>query len=322
MDTTSSCKLFQPNILLNLMRGDYIDNSFYGFLAHYKYSDSINLIQSAGENFNYPFFLRSLAKPIQTSLMIDFKTNEFFKFTNEEIAIFSASHTGQNYHIKLVKSILKKIGLNETFLKCGIHPPIVKQNVKHNSEIHNNCSGKHALMLALCVQNGWDTKNYLDFEHPLQTLTLKKIINLSGFKTPPTSLDGCGAPIYAMPLENLAQAFFSLFLNEKYSIIKNSFLNYPEIIGGENRLDTKIMQENKKLIAKVGAGGFLAVLNIEKEDILIIKLCQDNNLQREIIASYALNQLGWIDKNLCEYEAKNLHMAKIGEYIPLFCLNN
>lgn len=306
-----------PANLLNFYRENTVDMQFFGFIQHFS---EAKLIQKIGEDNSYPFFLRSLAKPIQASVLLDFKTDEHFSFTKSEIAIFCASHTAQPYHIKLVKSVLKKIGLSENSLQCGIHAPFAPRKSKLNTQIHNNCSGKHVLMLALCVQNGWSVENYLETNHPLQKIILQKHIELSACNNPIPSLDGCGAPIYGLPLKNIAQAFCKLFSHKKYEIIKNSFLHHPKIIGGENRLDTKIMELAPNLIAKVGAGGFLMVFNTEKNECLLIKLSQDNNTQREIAASFALLQLEWIKCALLDYNNFNLHLAKIGKYKSNFNL--
>lgn len=290
---------------------------FFGFIQHFCKG---KLIQKIGEDNNHPFFLRSLAKPIQASLLTDFQTDKYFSFTEDEIAIFCASHTAQPYHIKIIKSVFKKIGLNENNLQCAIHPPFEARKSKLNTQIHNNCSGKHALMLALCVQNGWNIKNYLETNHPLQKLIFQKHTELSCYNNPVPSLDGCGAPIYGIPLNNIAQTFYKLFSDKKYEIIKNSFLNNPKLIGGENRLDTKIMEKSPKLIAKVGAGGFLMVFNTEKAECLLIKLTQDDNPQRELVAFFALFQLGWVEPSLLNVECCNLHGKKTGEYKPCFKL--
>ncbi len=303
----------KPANLLNLVRNGVIDSSFYGFLAHYQGEE---LLWNLGEAAEHPFFLRSLAKPIQASLMIDFKTHEYFGFNKEEIAISCASHSAQNYHIELVRSILDKTGLSEKALLCGVHPPFAPREDVLNMPVHNNCSGKHALMLALCVQNDWDISNYLDFEHPLQKLIYQKHLELSLANELPKTLDGCGAPIYAFNFKQISRAFLELF--KKYDTLADAFLTSPLVIGGKDRLDSKIMlQSGGKLIAKVGAGGFLIVINPACGEILIIKLTQDNNPQREIIASYALNRIGWLDSPLIDYEFLNLHATCVGEYI--FC---
>ena len=71
-----------------------------------------------GEHNNYPFFLRSLLKPIQASIMADYSTQNYFQFSDEELAIMQASHSGEKIHTALIESILNKAGLNESYLQC------------------------------------------------------------------------------------------------------------------------------------------------------------------------------------------------------------
>ena len=306
--------ILKPELLLTAKRSGLIDAQTYGFWANYS---AKGFLCGTDKTDNYPFFLRSLAKPIQASLLEDFKTNEYFGFNSEQIALFCASHTAQNYHLELVRSVLKKIGLDETALLCGTHPPFAPREDALNTPIHNNCSGKHALMLALCVQNGWNIADYCNLEHPLQKLIYKKHLELSGEKELKHSFDGCSAPVWAMSLEATAKSFLNLF--ERYKLIKNAFLAHPLIIGAQNRTDSKIMLASPNLVAKVGAGGFLLVYNVQKCEALVIRLMQADYSARELIASYILNRLGWLDEPICEQDIKNIHGTPVGEYI--FCDN-
>jgi len=302
--------MLKPALLLTAKRSGLIDAQFQGFLAHY---NACGFLGGAGETHDYPFFLRSLAKPIQASLMEDFGTHLHFGFNDEEIAVFCASHSAQNYHIKLVRSVLKKIGLDEGALLCSTHPPFVPREDASNTAVYNNCSGKHTLMLALCVQNGWNTANYCDFEHPLQRLIYARHLQLSGAKELPVTFDGCGTPIWAMNFKSAAKSFLRVF--EKYNIIKSAFLKHPLVIGGPDRTDTKIMLASPYLIAKIGAGGLLLIFNTAKHEVLIIKMMQEDYLVREIVASNALNWLGWLNSPLCCEEIKNHHGTSVGSYV-------
>ena len=293
--------------LLNFKRNNHTDLSFFGSIFHFNKSGLINGIGDSSA----PIFLRSLAKPIQASLLLDFADN----FNEEEIAVFCSSHTAQDYHLKTIRGVLERFGLSENNLKCGIHPPFAPRNDSENTQIHNNCSGKHTLMLALCILNNWNIENYLSPEHPLQKRILQRHIELSGCGNLIPSLDGCGAPIYALSPENIARAFFNL--DKK---ITNSMRNHPKLAGGDGRVDTKIMECSTQLVSKLGAGGLLLVLN--GDECLIIKLAQDNNHEREVVASTALNQLKWINKPLCDYDGGNLHDDKVGEYRANFNLVN
>ncbi len=144
--------------------------------------------------------------------------------------------------------------------------------------IHNNCSGKHSMMLALCKYKGWSTKNYLDDDHQLNIEIIKKVIELSEVKNEDyvKSKDGCGLPTVATTLTQLGRAFLNLFLDEKYSVIKNAFLKHPYLIGGHERLDSEIIAASENIVAKVGAGGIVVIVNLIKEEAVVIKIADAN----------------------------------------------
>ncbi len=275
--------------------------------------------KTGGENI---YYLRSCAKPLQASLMLDFDIPQIFKLTSEEIALTCASHAGENVHVRLAESLLTKFGLKLSDLKCGVHPPISKNSdfdlkirgIAPN-ELYNNCVGKHLLFLAISKANGWDLKTYDLPEHPLQQLVKKRINELCNInKDYPVTKDGCGVPILSMPLNNIVQGYKNLFSNPKYEIIKNAFLKHPYIIGGENRLDTEIMEANKKLIAKVGAGGLCIIYNTKSEECIGVKVKDCSMEARRIAALEYLNSLGWGVFN-CDNTIKTLHGDIIGKII-------
>ena len=136
--------------------------------------------------------------------------------------------------------------------------------------------------------------NYDNINHPLQKEIKNKIYELCEVKTDyPVTKDGCGVPIYSMPLENMVKGYLNLFCNPKYERIKNAFLNNPYVIGGENRTDTKIIEHSNGLIAKVGASGLCAVVNTELEEAFIVKICDTDMTAREFVTIDLINNLHW-----------------------------
>ncbi len=291
----------KPKCLVQEKRSGLLELEFYGYAVYYNRQKNI---QTFGQTDNCFFFHRSCAKPLQASLIWDYNTKEFFKLTDEEIAVCCASHTGEKVHTDLVKSVLNKAGLGENDLLC---PPIAplseseQKRIKTYSKLHNNCSGKHALMLAICRQNNWDTKTYLEKDHPLQKAVYNQIKELCEAQyNMPYTPDGCGAPNWATSLEDLAKGFLSLFCNDRYKTIQTAFMKNPYISGGTGRLDTQIMQMNKKLAAKVGAGGLCYVVNTETQEVLGFKITDANMRARSIAVIETLIKIGWIDKNSIE----------------------
>lgn len=264
-----------------------------------------------------PFYLRSCAKPLQASLLIDCKAD----FTPEELAFCSGSHAGEECHIKIARQLLDKIGLDESYLKCGIHSPLSRSMQdkmliagEKPSVLHNNCSGKHIGFLAICKKRNWDLETYYEPNHPLQLEVKRKIYKLCNVnKEYPVTTDGCGVPIVSMPLKNLVTGFKNL--NEQYPKIIEAIMNNPYIYGGEDRLDTEIIQKTSDLIAKVGAGGLCVVYNTKTKEGFAVKMDDENTTVRRIVVLDIINKFGWaeidIDKSIRTLSGKIVGEIKV-----------
>lgn len=318
---------YQPIKLIEYIRDGLVEQEHYGFFLK---CDMNKHFIELGDSNDYPFYLRSCAKPLQASLVIDYDLDNFYNMTQEEIAICCASHAGEPCHTQIVKQFLDKIVLKEKYLKCGLHKPLSKieqeklilEN-KIENIFQNNCSGKHTMMLAICKKQGWSLENYDDKNHPLQIIIKNKIYELCEVNEEyPITKDGCGVPIHSMPLKNMVKGYLNLFTNEKYKKIKDAFIKNSYLIGGYDRLDTAIMGANNNLIAKVGAGGICIVVNLEKKECLLVKIMDCDMKARAIALIEALRQLNWLEENAMSHElikAQNkkdiltLHGEKIGE---------
>ena len=159
---------------VDLMRDGVVDQRFFGIVSLFNSKGEVLNYPKIGLENDYPFFLRSLLKPLQASIMADFDTKEHYNF-----------------------SILNKAGLNENHLKCPIIPPLSPHALLHDKvpkRIHNNCSAKHSMMLAISKQLNFPLETYTDVNHPLQKLILNKIRELSEYENPPLGYDGCTLP--------------------------------------------------------------------------------------------------------------------------------
>lgn len=246
------------------------------------------------DNFETPYFLRSCAKPLQATLLVDFGID----LTQKELAVICGSHAGEDCHIEVIRSLLKKYEINENLLKCGIHSPL-SRNMQDNmlmreekpSAIHNNCSGKHAGFLIICKKKGWDMENYDNPDHPLQIAVKNKINEMCEVKGDyPMTTDGCGVPILSMPLKNMVKGFLNIL---NYPQIINAIKQNPYIFGGENRTDTEIIQKTDNLIAKVGAGGLCIVLNYKEKSAFALKINDCSYEARRIALFETINHIGW-----------------------------
>ena len=274
------------NCTVKHIRDGLIEEEHYGY---FEFSDKKTL--------NIPFYMRSCAKPLQASLIIDYGLDKYL--SEEEIALCCSSHAGERIHTEIAQNLLYRMGLDESYLKCGLHKPLSKSrqyemhiNNEKETVLHNNCSGKHIMMLGLCKLKKWNLETYYEPQHPLQIAIKNKINELCCVsQSYPVTTDGCGVPIVSMPLFDMLKGYLNLF--SKYEKIKNAFLNKPYIIGGEDRTDTFIMQNSKGIIAKVGAGGLCIVVNVEKQEAFAVKISDCDMKTRELVVCKILNELKW-----------------------------
>ena len=262
-----------------------------------------------------PYYLRSCAKPLQATLLIDYGID----LTEEELALCCGSHAGEECHIRVAKQILDKFEIDESYLKCGVHAPLARSmqdkmllNGKKARAIHNNCSGKHIGFLVICKKKGWDMETYDKLGHPLQIAIKNKINNMCEITLNyPVTTDGCGVPILSMPLQNMLIGYKNLLQYEK---IINAIQKYPYIFGGENRLDTEIIEKTQGLIAKVGAGGLCIVFNVKEQIGFVVKINDCSMEARRFAVLEMINRLGW--GNIEFYKTiKTLHGQEVGEII-------
>ncbi len=277
-----------------------------------------------------PYYLRSCAKPLQAALLVDYGV----ELTEKELALCSGSHAGEECHVETACGILDKIGLDESFLKCGVHAPLSRSMQdkmllagEKAGAIHNNCSGKHIGFLAICKKMGWDLETYYEPEHPLQIAVREKINAMASLPRPagegwgegvtyPQTTDGCGVPILSMPLKNMLIGYKNLVDN--YPQIVNAILNNPYIYGGENRLDTEIIQNTDGIIAKVGAGGLCIVFNTREKDGFVVKINDCSMEARRVAVLEMINRLNW-GKIPYDNKIKTLQGKIVGEIV---CTNS
>lgn len=330
---TNECKYTK---LVEYIRNGLCEQTHYGILL---YLNKNKVLFKAGNDNGYKFFHRSCMKPLQAASLIDLNLDEKYNLSLDEIALCCASHTGEEEHQQKVLSVLKKIGLSQDDLLCKAITPLSKDEQKRLiinnlplNKIHNNCSGKHAAMLAICEHLNFDKSCYKDINHPLSDLIIKKVCELceTNINDVIISKDGCGLPVIATTLEELGKGFLNLFTNKKYRKIKEAFLQYPYLIGGKNRLDSEIINAGENLIAKVGACGLCTVVNLRTEECLVVKIADSNMEARSFAVIDALKQLKWLDPDtINSSRVKDIYIKEIlsqdnehlGFVHSCFCIN-
>ncbi len=216
--------------------------------------------------------MRSLAKPFQALAVLTTGAAEAFGFGAPELALFSGSLSGQDFHVELVTRALARLGLTPDALQCGAHAPLHRPTAqslakegKRPTPLHNTCAGKHTAMLALCVHHGWPLTNYLEVHHPVQDLILGTVARMVGVPRLQikVAIDGCGAPVFYVPLKNIALGYGRLAGAQPESpagILMAAILAHPRHIAGDGRLDTDVMLALPGgVFAKSGAEGGYAL---------------------------------------------------------------
>jgi L-asparaginase II len=271
-------------VLVEVRRGAIVESRHRGVIIAVEPDQ--NLVARVGDDA-LTTSTRSTIKPIQAIPIITSGAADHFDMTPRELAIACASHEGEPMHTEAVAGMLARIGLDETALRCGAHAPYNAETARQLerdglpfTQIHNNCSGKHAGMLMTAVHRKVSVEDYYMPDHPVQREIISALARLCDLdENLPTAIDGCSAPTFAVPLRSLAIAFARLVslcdaaqsnsqnafaassvLAEAAKRIVPAMIEYPEMIGGTKRFDTDLMRAARgKLICKVGAEAVYSV---------------------------------------------------------------
>jgi L-asparaginase II len=226
-------------------------------------ADGHEILFSTGE-VAAPMFPRSSNKPIQAAAMRACG----LPVEGELLALASASHSGEDFHVTGVRKILAGAGLTEDALQCPPALPMDEPTLwrflgegGRPDRVHMNCSGKHAAMLATCVAAGWPAETYRDLGHPLQREIKAALGGLAGEDVAATGVDGCGAPLFAISLTGLARAFRSLVLADPDSAersVADAVRAHPAWTSGTRRSERELHEAVPGLLIKSGAEGVQA----------------------------------------------------------------
>lgn len=217
-------------------------------------------------------FWRSAAKPFQVLPFVEQGGMDRFDITSEEIAFMVSSHSGETEHVNLAYSVLKKIGLTIDALACGAAKPMSSKMAKDLmvqkqpfQVLHNACSGKHSGMLALAQMLQFNIEGYTELRHPVQQIMYQAVADSAHMQKEDidTGIDGCGVPVFYLPLYNMALAYARLAKPEQgkwgdrekhVRLIRDAMLAYPQVVAGTKRFDTVLMNVTKgRLLAKIGS---------------------------------------------------------------------
>ena len=244
---------FTGDLLAELVRAGIIESVHNGHLA---LINSDGTMRAALGDVDAPMYPRSSIKSFQASAMV----RNGLKLTPRQLAIVCASHSGSTAHFEVVESILHGAGLTVADLRNSADLPYGRAErlawgTNPPTQLAQGCSGKHAGMLATCVVNGWDTESYLDPEHPLQIAIRQEIQSLISEPVISTTVDGCGAPLFAITTKNFALGAHKLRVSADpvHQEIVAACLANPDMVAGIGRLTTTLMVQIPGLFIKDGA---------------------------------------------------------------------
>jgi L-asparaginase II len=291
-------------------------------------------------------FTRSTLKALQALPFMQGGGAQLFGFTQQQLAMLCASHSGEPMHVAQVQGMLDKAGLTSKSLQCGCHMPIFAElgipgmaapEPGSWDERHHNCSGKHAGFLAWCVQHGQPLGNYLATGHPLQQAIRSDVARAVGLEPGALKMgiDGCSAPNYAMPLSRLARGYARLAsgaadaeFGGSFAALSEAMTAHPELVSGTARNDQAFMRAGRgDWVTKVGADGVQAFASKSRGQGFAVKISDGSLVALHAATVAVLDQLGWLDARqrdeLRPWRAEaiaNARGSQVGERKPVFTL--
>ena len=246
-------------ILCRVTRGELTESIHVAFAV--AIDETRQPFYSTGDP-QYLTCIRSSLKPFQAAASVKAGAVDAAEFNDEELALMCASHKGERMHVKTAQSMLTKLGLTVDDYECGSHFPsdtltrhrMIKED-KEAQPLHNNCSGKHAGMLALAKHLGQGTANYIKKDHPVQRTILEYVQDITGLETIPTEIDGCSAPTPFMTLETIAGLFQTLAAGSEPELkrVFKAMSSCPDLVGGSNHFDSYFIKSlTGRGVTKVG----------------------------------------------------------------------
>ena len=281
-------------------------------------ADADGRVAFALGDVDVPIYLRSAAKPFIAAAIVAGGAAERFGFDDREIAIIAASHGGEPFHVDCVRGILHKIGRTEADLLCGAHAPSYEPAARALaaagtpfSAIHNNCSGKHAGILALCAVLGADIATYLEPSNPAQRAILALCARMTGDDPLawPIAIDGCGIPVFATPLRRGARAFARLASlsgiadadAEALLRVRAAVQANPLYLAGTGRFDTDlIVATGGAIVGKAGAEGVHGDALLAQGLGLALKVIDGHRRATNPATIALLTALGALDQTACQ----------------------
>ena len=238
---------------------------------------------------------RSTNKPLQAVGMVGLGLD----LPPRLLALAAASHSGEEMHLAGVREILASAGVTEQALgnipDLPLDPAVRDQWLREGrepSKLVQNCSGKHAAMIATCVARDWQISGYFEPDHPLQLLIQRRFERLTD-EPAHVAVDGCGAPLLSASLTGVARAFRTLALATEgpERRVADAIREFPEYVSGTNRDELRLLRAVPGAIGKLGAEAVYAVALPDGRTVAL-KIDDGGDRARPVVMAEALRRLG------------------------------
>ena len=327
ISTPAPAVLTEAPVVAELVRNGFVESVHHASVV---VTGPDGSVERAWGDAQSPMFPRSSNKPMQALAMV----RHGLDLPDDLLALVCASHSGEPFHLDGVRRILAGAGLDESALQNTPSYPL-KESEQHRfireglppSSIAQNCSGKHAGMLATCVVAGWDISTYRDPAHPLQVAIREAVEDVAAEPVTALAVDGCGAPVMAMTTDptvharGLARSFGSIAAapvrapDSEQARIATAIRNAPEFLGGTDRDVTALIAKTPGLVAKDGAEAVVAVGLADGRGVAV-KVADGSGRARMVILAAALRAIGIESEALAQLE----HSPVLGHGQPVGAL--
>jgi L-asparaginase II len=295
--------------LVETTRGGMTECVHYGAIA---VVDLHGKVVAAAGDPQHRVFTRSTLKALQALPFVAAGGAQALGFSSRHLALMCASHSGEDMHVAAVNEMLAKAGKPYQRLQCGCHVPlkytffdIAPPAGASFTEVHNNCSGKHAGFLAWCAHAGVADDTYIDPAHPLQRAIRSHVARAVQLAPEQLHLgiDGCSAPNYAMPLASLALGYARLAsgaqdaeFGEAFAQLSAAMTAHPTLVSGTGRNDEALMKAGGgDWVTKVGADGVQVIGSVSRGQGIALRIADGNKNALYAATVAALDQLGWLN---------------------------
>ena len=258
-------------VIAEVTRGGRLESRHRGRIVAV---DADGAVLFAAGDVDEPTYPRSALKLFQALPLVESGAADAFGFGDRELAVACASHSSAPLHVDAVLSMLGAASLGEGDLRCGAHWPLFRpddlvamaRDGRTPGRAHNNCSGKHAGFLCVCVHRGWPVADYLAPDSAVQRQVRAVIEALTGvaLSADRCGHDGCSAPTYAVPLADFARAFARCGAGRGLDPVRAAAarrlmaasMAEPLMVAGAGRFCTDLMAACRgRAYAKTGAEG-------------------------------------------------------------------